>query len=69
MPILMNLKVVGPDGACIVDAPMLSVTATTPLGSQQYVDSGFQCTITDKPLLDRSAIDQALDALDKLAGA
>jgi hypothetical protein len=65
--VLGNLRVVKADGACIADASLLTVTVTNPLGSQKYIDDGFQCTIMDKPLLDRGAIQQVIDRLNKLA--
>jgi hypothetical protein len=65
--LLGKLTVVAPDGGCIVDAPMLSVTMTTALASQQYVDNGFQCSVKDKPYLLRTAIDDVLNQLDTLA--
>ena len=69
VPLLENLRVVSPNGACIADASMLSVNVTTPLGSQEYVDDGFQCQVKDKPLLDRGTIYQVLERLNTLTTA
>jgi hypothetical protein len=66
-PVLENLRVVKPTGSCIADASMLTVSITTPLGAQDYVDDGFQCAVKDKPLLDRQALNQVLDRLNTLA--
>lgn len=67
-PVLGALQVVKPDGACITDSPLLTVTVTTPVATQDYVDSGSQCTTSGKPLLTRDAIQGALDQLNQLAG-
>ena len=69
VPLLENLRVVTPNGGCIADASMLSVTVKTPLGSQDYVDDGFQCQVKDKPLLDRGTIYQVIDRLNTLTAA
>ncbi len=53
-----------PDGGCIADAPMLSVTVRTALAEQQYVDDGFQCSVKDKPYLVRTAINDVLTQLE-----
>ena len=65
--VLGNLRVVKATGSCIADAPMLTVNVTNPRGSQDYVDDGYQCTVKDKPYLDRGAIDQVLSSMNKLA--
>lgn len=67
-PVLGELKVVKPDGACITDSPILTVTVTTPVATQEYVDSGSQCSTSSKPLLTRDAIQGSLDKLNTLAG-
>lgn len=66
LPLLENLMVVKPDGGCIADASMLTLNVTTPLGAQDYVDDGFQCQVTDKPLLDRGTLFGVIDRLNKL---
>ena len=67
-PVLGALKVVKPDGACITDSSILTVTVTTPVATQDYVDSGSQCSTSSKPLLTRDAIQGSLDKLNTLAG-
>ena len=69
VPLLENLRVVAPTGACIADASMLTVSVSTPLGAQDYVDDGFQCEVKDRPLLDRGAISQTLERLDSFTVA
>ena len=64
VPLLENLRVVSPDGGCIADAPMLTLSVITPLGSQAYVDDGFQCEVKDRPFIERGALNQTLDRLD-----
>lgn len=66
LPLLESLKIIKPTGYCIADASLLTVKVTTPLGTQDYVDDGFQCQIKDKPLLDRGTINQVLDRFDDL---
>lgn len=66
LPLLENLRIVKPTGFCIADASMLTVKAATPLGTQDYVDDGFQCQVKDKPLLDRGTIYQVLTRFDQL---
>lgn len=65
--LLEKLTVVKADGACIADAPMLSVTVQTTLATQQYVDDGFQCSVKDKPYLQRTAINDVLRMLEGYA--
>ncbi len=64
VPLLENLRVVKANGSCIADAAMLTLSITTPLGSQDYVDDGFQCEVKDRPLIERGALNQTLDRLD-----
>lgn len=64
VPLLENLRVVSPDGGCIADASMLTLRVTTPLGTQDYVDDGFQCEVKDRPFIERGALNQTLDRLD-----
>lgn len=65
--LLEKLTVVAPDGGCIADAAMLSVTVQTALATQQYVDLGFQCSVKDKPYLQRIAITDVLTKLESFA--
>lgn len=64
---LEKLRVVKPNGYCIADASLLTIDTTNPLGSQQYIDDGYQCNVKDKPLLDRGAIAAVIDRFNKLA--
>jgi hypothetical protein len=66
-PLLRALKVVKMGGGCITDSPVLSVTVTTSLGQQQYIDDGSQCSQPDKPNLDRGAINDVLTRFDTFA--
>lgn len=65
--VLGNLRVIKPTGGCIADASMLTVDVSNPYGSQQYVDDGFQCSVMDKPFIERGTIQSALDSCNKLA--
>jgi hypothetical protein len=67
--VLDRLKVQARTMTCAADAPLLTVTATTSAGSQEYIDDLDQCTDNSKPVIARSEIQAALDKLAALTAA
>lgn len=67
--VLDRIKVVARTMSCAADAPLLTVTATTAGGTQDYIDDLDQCTDNTKPVVGRDAIQAALDKMAALTGA
>ena len=57
---LGNLRVVGNQGACGADKPLLTIAVRTSVGSVTFADSFYACSIKDKPLLESRAVDAAV---------
>lgn len=64
---LGNLRVVGNQGACGADKPLLTIAVRTSGGSVTFADSFYACSIKDKPLLESRAVDATFQKFSALA--